>query len=154
MAGKTRSTIVAVEDGSAAAAVDLLHAFFEESGFPGDRASITAHLQAMLADPHHWAALAQQALRAIGIVTVTTMLYVEWGRLGEIGDLYVVPTARRQGVARELIEAALSWCREHGCSAVSVTVTEHGENEAGLGRFYKAFGFKPSGRQIHTLRLE
>jgi hypothetical protein len=25
------------------------------------------------------------------IVTVTTMLYVEWGRLGEIGDLYVLP---------------------------------------------------------------
>src|SRR5260370_1190446 len=37
---------------------------------------------------------------AVGVVTVTTMLYVEWGRLGEIGDLYVVPPARKSGPPR------------------------------------------------------
>ena len=42
-----------------------------------------------------------------GIVTVTTMLYVEWGRLGEIGDLYVLPEFRMKGIARSLVEAAI-----------------------------------------------
>jgi len=47
------------------------------------------------ADPYHWIALAWRDGTTVGVVTVTTMLYVEWGRLGEIGDLYVLPKARR-----------------------------------------------------------
>jgi ribosomal protein S18 acetylase RimI-like enzyme len=43
-----------------------------------------------------------------GVVTVTTMLYVEWGRLGEIGDLYVVPEFRMKGIARSLVEAGVT----------------------------------------------
>jgi ribosomal protein S18 acetylase RimI-like enzyme len=28
------------------------------------------------------------------------MLYIEWGHLGEIGDLYVLPEARGNGIAQ------------------------------------------------------
>jgi hypothetical protein len=42
-----------------------------------------------------------------GIVTVTTMLYVESGRLGEIGDLYVLPESRMKGLL-------MRWSRPHG----------------------------------------
>jgi len=147
------SFISAIDKVSASLAVDLLHDFFKESGFPGDRSSISSHLRAMLADPHHWAAVMREAGQTIGVITVTTMLYVEWGRLGEIGDLYVVPAARGRGVARRLVEAGLDWCRAHGCSAVSVVVTERGEREGGLGRFYRKLGFAASGRQVHTRRL-
>jgi GNAT superfamily N-acetyltransferase len=48
------------------------------------------------------------------VVTVTTMLYVEWGRLGEIDDLYVLPSARRKGIAAALIDAAKAKCRIAG----------------------------------------
>jgi GNAT superfamily N-acetyltransferase len=51
----------------------------------------------------------------VGIVTVTSMVYIEWGRLGEIGDLYVLPEARGNGIARRLVQAAIDWCRARGC---------------------------------------
>ncbi|MBV9569304.1 MAG: GNAT family N-acetyltransferase [Hyphomicrobiales bacterium] len=139
---------------SLGAAADLLHSFFQESGFPGDRDSISANLKSMLADPRNWAAAAYESGRMIGVVTVTTMLYVEWGRLGEVGDLYVVPEARNRGIARELVQAALAWCSDHGCSAVSVVVTERGEKEDGLGRFYDRLGFAPTGRRIYSRLLK
>ena len=146
----TPPSLSTVDEASAPRAVELLHDFFKESGFPGDRASISRNLREMLTDPYHWAALIHEHGQAIGVVTVTTMLYVEWGRLGEIGDLYVVPSARKRGVARRLIEAGLDWCYAHGCSAVSVVVTEQGEIRDGLGLFYRKLGFAASGRRIYT----
>jgi GNAT superfamily N-acetyltransferase len=104
----------------------------------------------MLAAAHHWIGLAWVDGVAIGVVTVTTMLYVEWGRLGEIGDLYVLPTARRKGIATALIDAAKAKCRELGCSAVSVVITPEGEARHGLTCYYERFGFVGSGRSIIT----
>jgi GNAT superfamily N-acetyltransferase len=46
------------------------------------------------------------------------MLYVEWGRRGEIGDLYVLPEFRMKGIARALVEAAIHWCRSRRCSSL------------------------------------
>jgi GNAT superfamily N-acetyltransferase len=119
-------TIIPVDDEHAHAVVGLLHRFFEEEGFARDRAAISANLEALRKAPHHWAAIAIENVRAIGVVTVTTMLYVEWGRLGEIGDLYVLPEARRRGVACALVRASLDWCRSQGCSAVEVVLTAEG----------------------------
>src|SRR6266478_3869712 len=65
------------------------------------------------------------------------MLYVEWGRLGEIGDLYVLPTARGKGIAAAMIDAAKLKCRDMGCSAVAVVITPEGEDRHGLTRFYE-----------------
>ena len=42
----------------------------------------------MRRDDNHWVAVALNKGHFVGIVTVTSMLYIEWGRLGEIGDLY------------------------------------------------------------------
>ena len=41
----------------------------------------------MLADLFCWSALAIDGGTAQAVITVSTVLYVEWGRLGEIGDL-------------------------------------------------------------------
>jgi ribosomal protein S18 acetylase RimI-like enzyme len=35
-------------------------------------------------------------------------------RFAHIGTVYVVPSARRQGVLRTLLDAAIAWCRERG----------------------------------------
>src|SRR6516165_5904044 len=69
----------------------------------------------MLVDPFCWSALAVDGETAQAVITVSTMLYVEWGRLGEIGDLYVLPEHRRKGLARCLVEQAKTWCRARGC---------------------------------------
>jgi GNAT superfamily N-acetyltransferase len=39
------------------------------------------------------------------------MLYIEWGRLREIGDLYVIPEARNAEIGTALINAAKAKCR-------------------------------------------
>jgi GNAT superfamily N-acetyltransferase len=90
----------------------------------------------------------------VGIVTVTTMLYVEWGRFGEIGDLYVLPGRRMKGIARALVEAAIHWCRLQGCSAVTVTITPEGEERHGLSQFYAKFGFTPTDRLSSVLHFD
>jgi hypothetical protein len=72
------------------AAVDLLARFFAEEGFATSPAGIAPTLADMPADGSCWSALAVEAAAPVGVVTVTTMRYVEWGLLGEIGDIYVL----------------------------------------------------------------
>ena len=88
------------------------------------------------------------------MITVSTTLYIEWGRLGEIGDLYVVPEQRRHGLARDLIARAKAWCVERGCSAVSVTVTPIGEQRHRLSKFYARLGFAPTDRASLAVLLK
>jgi ribosomal protein S18 acetylase RimI-like enzyme len=39
-------------------------------------------------------------------------------RYAHIGTVYVVPSARRQGVLRSLLDAAIAWCRERGLKEI------------------------------------
>jgi GNAT superfamily N-acetyltransferase len=135
------------------AAVELLARFFREEGFATPPSRMTANFDQMLADPSCWCALAVEGGVAQAVVTVSTVLYVEWGRLGEIGDLYVLPEFRRRGLARRLVEHANAWCRAQGCSAVSVTITPIGERRHQLSRFYARLGFEPTGRMSATANL-
>ena len=112
--------IIRVDAHNTEITVSLLHGFFQEEGFPGDRSIIAANLDRMRRDDNHWVAVALNKGHFVGIVTVTSMLYIEWGRLGEIGDLYVLPEARGNGIARRLVQAAIDWCRARGCIKVVV----------------------------------
>ena len=133
---------------SAAAAVELLARFFVEEGFSTPRSRIARNLQDMLADGSCWAALASEDDTMVGVITVSTMRYVEWGLLGEIGDLYVMPGYRGRGIAAMLVAVSLDWCRGKGCSAVSVTITPEGEEKHALSGFYARLGFAATGRTI------
>lgn len=126
-------------------ATDLLSRFFSEEGLRETAATISDRLRQMVADPFHWIGMAWLNGVPVGVVTLTTMLYVEWGRLGEIGDLYVLPSARRSGIGAMLVNAATAKCRSLGCSAVSVTVTPEGEARHALSRYYARLGFSASG---------
>ena len=128
------------------AAIELLVRFFREEGFVTPRSRIAENFDRMLADPFCWCALATDDEIAQAVFAVSTVLYVEWGRLGEIGDLYVLPERRRNGLARCLVEHAKAWCRALGCSAFSVTITPAGERRHRLGHFYAGLGFVPSDR--------
>ncbi|MGK9168911.1 GNAT family N-acetyltransferase [Inquilinus limosus] len=151
---KTRPLqIVDVDGGTADLAVALLARFFREEGFATSDSVIARSVRDMIVDPHHWVGLARLDGTAVGVVTVTTMIYVEGGRLGEIGDLYVLPTARRKGIAAALIAAATAKCTVMGCSEVFVMVTPDGEARHGLERFYSRFGFAWDGRRLLSRRL-
>jgi len=146
-------TIKPVTSETRDAAVALLARFFREEGFATPPARIAANFDQMLADPLYLCAVAIAGRAPVAVVTVTTMLYVEWGRLGEIGDLYVVPEHRRRGIARQLVDHAKAWCRRQNCAAVSVTITPIGEERHRLSRFYAGIGFEPSGRTSASAAL-
>ena len=148
------TTILAVDSASASSAIQLLVRFFAEEGFAGDQATIPARFEALRRGPHHWAALAFHENQPVGVVTVNTMLYVEWGRMAEIADLYVLPEQRHRGVARALIHAAIAWSRKHGCSAVEVVMTPQGESRHRLSRFYETLSFAQTGRSICLMHLD
>jgi GNAT superfamily N-acetyltransferase len=129
-----------------AAAIELLARFLEEEGFATPPARLVANLDRMLADDTCWVAVMTDGNHSVGVVTVTTMLYVEWGRLGEIGDLYVIPGHRGRGFARRLIAAAVDWAGRRSCSGTYVTLTPDGEARHQLSRFYAKLDFRPTGR--------
>jgi GNAT superfamily N-acetyltransferase len=136
------------------AAVGLLVRFFQEEGFTTAPARVAENLDRMVSDSSCWCALALVDGEARAAITVSTALYIEWGRLGEIGDLYVVPEYRRRGLAQRLIVGAMDWCRVQGCSAVSVTIAPTDERRDRLGRFYKRLGFALTGRTSAVAMLE
>jgi GNAT superfamily N-acetyltransferase len=136
------------------AAIVLLVRFLREQGFATSRSRIAENFDRMLADPFSWSALALDGETARAVITVSTVLYVEWGRLGEIGDLYVLPEHRRKGLAGRLVEHAKAWCRTQGCSAVSVTITPAGERRHRLSQFYTSLGFAQSGRMSALATLD
>lgn len=144
--GAMQAEIHAVTRELRAAAVDLLVRFFREEGFMTPPSRIAENLDRMLSDSSCWCALAVADGEARAVITVSTVLYVEWGRLGEIGDLYVLPEYRRRGLAQRLVAAAKDWCRAKGCSAVSVTIAPTDERRDRLSRFYARLGFRETGR--------
>jgi GNAT superfamily N-acetyltransferase len=147
------SEIHAVTHKTRGAAIELLVRFFREEGFATPPWQIAENLDRMLADMSCWCALAVNDSGAQAIITVSTTLYIEWGRLGEIGDLYVQPEHRRLGLARRLVEHAKAWCSAQGCSAVTVTITQPGEQRYQLGQFYARLGFEQTGRTSASATL-
>jgi hypothetical protein len=88
----------------------------------------------MLADTSCWCALAVNDDAAQAIITVSTALYIEWGRLGEIGDLYVLPEHRRRpGAVRRAAE-----CHSHHRAVRGATIS--------TWQFYARLGFEQTGR--------
>lgn len=63
----------------------------------------------------------------------------------EVTELYVCPAYRRQGVARQLLEAFFELCRQEGAEAVTVLT---GEDNAPAQALYQRMGFAPSG-EVH-----
>jgi GNAT superfamily N-acetyltransferase len=148
------SEIQAVTAKTRDGAVELLERFFREEGFTTPPLRIAENFARMLADPCCWCAVAVDRHAAQAVITVSTVLYVEWGRRAEIGDLYVLPEHRRRGLARRLVEHAKAWCRAQGCSAVPVTITPLGEQRHQLSQFYARLGFEQTGRTSASAALQ
>ena len=68
-------------------------------------------------------------------------------------DLYILEHARRGGIGRSLVAAAIDRARARGCRRIELDVNE--ENTAALD-FYRALGFstepKPPGRTLFVAR--
>ena len=61
------------------------------------------------------------------------------GRCALVEELVVDRAARRQGVGRALIQAALDWARAQGCSEVEISTEP---DNSGAQAFYRKLGFE------------
>jgi GNAT superfamily N-acetyltransferase len=59
-------------------------------------------------------------------------------------NMYTEPEARRQGIAKRILEATIEWCRERGLSTVSLHASDAGRP------LYASMGFRPT----NEMRLE
>lgn len=115
------------------AAIAALHALcFDEAWQP--------HLiERILSAPGAFGFLVQREGRVIGFVLCRTA-----DKEGEVLSLGVSPEARRRGVARALMEAAVAHALELGIEHLFLEVAE--DNQAAR-RLYEALGFSQVGRR-------
>ncbi|APD08781.1 MULTISPECIES: aminoglycoside 6'-N-acetyltransferase [Thermus] len=81
----------------------------------GDEAE---EVEALLRDPQAMAFVAEAEGRLVGFVEVSLRPYAEGCETRPVGYLegwYVLPSWRRRGVGRALVEAAEAWARAKGC---------------------------------------
>jgi len=53
-------------------------------------------------------------------------------------NVYTAPECRRLGLARQLMDVALAWCRDHGIRTVILHASTEGRT------LYEGFGFRPT----------
>ena len=67
--------------------------------------------------------IARRRASAIGVATISMEFGIEFGWSGEMGDLYVLPDWRGQGVSQALVAAVEAFLKERGAAGYQVTVT-------------------------------
>jgi ribosomal protein S18 acetylase RimI-like enzyme len=138
--------------------VSMLIAAFRDwwgKGVPSDE-SIRATVRALLGDPmtEYLLAASVPGEPASGVCQLRYRLSV-WTGTEDcwLEDLYVLEDARRSGMGRSLVSAALDRARGRGCRRIELDVNE--ENTAAID-FYRSLGFttepKPPGRTLFVAR--
>lgn len=89
--------------------------------------------------------------QCIGLMTLyeSFAIYAN-GRYGIIGEMYVDPEFRNQGIGRRLLQKAKEHAREHGWTRIDVTAPE-GENGHRARKFYEAAGFTFAGPKLKLM---
>ncbi len=80
-----------------------------------------------------------------GAIVATCTAFRQIGRSNVLLDvtvmlagMYVLPAYRGRGIARELAQWALAWCRECGCKTVRLHASQMGRP------LYESLGFRPA----------
>jgi GNAT superfamily N-acetyltransferase len=119
----------------------LVRAYCDFNGVQHSDESLLAVSRALIADPDRVGVqfLSRDAAgRAIGFATLV-WTWATWagGRVGIMGDLFVVPSARRVGCGRALVEACRRECGSSG--ALGLTWTTAKDNTAARS-LYESLG--------------
>jgi len=118
---------------------DAYRVFYGQDSDPG-RASRFLEERLTTADTVLFLARPGEGKPAAGFTHLFPMWSsVRTGRLWLLNDLFVAPTARRQGVARLLMEYALAFAREDGALGVTLSTQKSNHQAAAL---YRDLGFE------------
>jgi len=126
----------------------LLQRFFAEEGFDTPASIIAARVAQMAGIDQCGLFVAEEGGQAVAVATCSMEFGIEFGWWAEMGDLYVVPEWRGQGLSRQLVAAIEAYARAGGATGYQVTVTPFGEEHMGLKAFYRAMGFADDGRLL------
>lgn len=131
----------------------LVLAFYAEGGFTTPESVLRRNLVSLMESEKARAAIAADGGRLLGFAVTTTSFGLEHGLIAELEDLYVVPAARRHGVAAALIDDSATWARTRGCHHLELVIAPTGHDAAHLDSYYRSRGFRDDGRRLLTRAL-
>jgi len=116
---KTTHSVRPVTRGDAAAWLRMRYDLWPEDTEEEHRAEIERYFRGQLREPLAVLLAVDAAGEPLGFVELSIRAYAEdcmTDRVAYLEGWYVVPAARRQGVGRALVAAALDWGRAQGCT--------------------------------------
>jgi aminoglycoside 6'-N-acetyltransferase I len=129
--------------------LDLTAAFYVEDGFATPVWQLRENLLVLLdSDSARVAVACRHDDELLGFAITTLSFGLEYGRLAELEDLFVVPAHRRSGIGSALINDSADWARSRGCRALELVVAPNGAKVDHLFNYYAHQGFTSEGRQI------
>jgi len=130
----------------------LLTAQLVEHCLPADAGGVTRGIDCALAPGSPaWLWLAERESRPVAVFLANQIVSVEKGGLALwIEELYVVPEARRAGVARALLARVAEEARRRGVRSIELEVVP---TQVAALALYRALGFDQVHRQRMSLAL-
>ena len=130
----------------------LFDAYRQFYGQPSDVAAARDWLRSRLRFGESKVLLARRNGEPAGFVQLYPMFSsVRLARTWILNDLYVLPTNRRGGVARALMDAAADFARADGAAGISLETTR---DNAPARALYRAAGWHEDATQWYSLRLD
>ena len=129
----------------------LFDAYRQFYGQPSDPALARQWLRERLRFGESTVLLAKRAGSTVGFVQLYPMFSsVRTAKTWILNDLYVDAGARRQGVARALLDAAVTFAREDGAAGIAL---ETSRDNAAARALYLAAGWQEDATQWYSLAL-
>jgi GNAT superfamily N-acetyltransferase len=130
----------------------LLSAQLIEHRLPADPEGISRGIDHALAkDSPAWLWLAERDGRAVAVFLANQIVSVERGGLALwVEELYVVPEARRTGIARALLARVRDEARRKGVRSIELEVVP---TQSAAFALYRGLGFEDVHRQRMSLAL-
>jgi ribosomal protein S18 acetylase RimI-like enzyme len=130
----------------------LFDAYRQFYGQPSDAAAARDWLRSRLRVGESMVLVARRGADMVGFVQLYPMFSsVRLARTWILNDLYVLPTNRRGGVARALMDAAADFARADGAAGISLETTR---DNAAARALYRAAGWHEDATQWYSLRLD
>lgn len=130
------------------AVFSLAVAFYTEDGFGTSEQTLRANLSVLLSSSAAHVVVAQSETQLVGFAVTTTSFGLENGLIAELEDLFVMPTARRQGLGARLIGDSIEWARQQGCQRLELVLAPNGRDVGHLLDYYVTRGFHDDGRRL------
>ena len=129
----------------------LFDAYRQFYGQPSDAAAARDWLRSRLRVGESMVLVARRGADMVGFVQLYPMFSsVRLARTWILNDLYVLPTNRRSGVARALMDAAADFARADGAAGISL---ETARDNAAARALYRAAGWHEDATQWYSLAL-